>query len=140
MTPLQDVHTSPIPRAGSDRSFGFVFAVVFFAIGAWPALHDGELRHWALAIGATFLTLALVRPSLLASLNRAWHRLGLAMGLVTTPLVMGALFLFVVTPTGIAMRLLKKNTVRLRFDTQASSYWLERNSPPPTSDSLKHPF
>ena len=57
-------------KTSSDRSFGIVFAVVFAIIGLWPVPFGGLPRWWSLAIAAAFLVVALVRPGLLAPLNR----------------------------------------------------------------------
>ena len=46
----------------------------------------------------------------------------------------------VVMPTGLAMRLLGHDLLRLRRAPDAKSYWIERKAPAPTPDSLKNQF
>src|SRR5712672_789619 len=97
------IDRGPAPES-SDRSFGFVFAVVFAIIGCWPLIHGAAPRWWALGLGAAFAALALARPQLLHPLNRAWLAFGRLLHRVVSPLVMGMVFFTVVTPTGWIMR------------------------------------
>ena len=53
---------------------------------------------------------------------------------------MGLLFYLVVTPTGLVMRMLGKDLLRLRFDPQAKSYWIERRPPGPAPETMKDQF
>src|SRR5262245_55502538 len=126
----QEIETS------SDRSFGLVFAIVLALLAAylgwrghgwWPAL---------LAPAAAFLGLALTRPALLAWPNRLWTRLGLLLGAIVAPLVMGVIYFAIFTPMGLIARLLGKDFLRLRRDPAAPTYWLPRRDPQPTPDRL----
>jgi hypothetical protein len=127
-------------QRSSDRSFGFVFAAVFFIIGLLPLLAGRSAYIWLLVIGAGFLLVALAAPTLLAPLNRLWGRFGLLLHRVVSPLVLGIMFFLVVTPTALLMRVFGKDPLRLKFDNAASSYWIDRIPPGPTPESLKEQF
>jgi len=124
----------------TDRAFGIVFAVVFFAIGLVPAIFGGHLRVWSVAVGVAFLAVALLRPTLLAPLNALWLRFGLLLHRVVSPIVLGIMFFGVITPMGLARRLLNRDPLRLRFDAKAPTYWTERTPPGPHPQSLDHQF
>ena len=49
-------------------------------------------------------------------------------GRVVSPIVMGIIFFFVVTPIGILMRFLNKDLLNLKFNKN-STYWIEKNGP-----------
>ncbi|MCZ6894079.1 MAG: SxtJ family membrane protein [Gammaproteobacteria bacterium] len=127
-------------QGSSNRSFGLVFAAVFAIIGLWPLIGDGAVRVWSLAVSLVFLALALLWPVALAPLNRLWTRFGLLLHHIVNPIVMGVLFYLVVTPTGLVMRMLGKDLLRLRFDPQAKSYWIERQPPGPAPETMKDQF
>ncbi|TBR21435.1 MAG: hypothetical protein EPO10_29870, partial [Reyranella sp.] len=61
-------------KAGSDRSFGFVFAGFFgilSAINLWNhGTEHGAAWKWMLPVAAAFLVVALVYPKALGPLNR----------------------------------------------------------------------
>lgn len=125
---------------GSDRSFGIVFCVVFAVIGLYPLLGGGDVRLWSLGLAAAFLLAALVRPGLLAPLNRWWLKFGLLLGRIVSPLAMGLVFFLVMTPTGLIMRMLGKDLLRLRLEPAAESYWIERSPPGPAPETMTHQF
>ena len=125
---------------GSERGFGVVFAVVFSIIAFWPLLSGSGVRTWSLVIAAGFLAAAFVAPRLLAPLNRLWFRFGMLLGHIVSPVVMAIIFYLTVLPTGLVMRLLGKDLLRLRFDPEAESYWIHRDPPGPAPDSLKQQF
>lgn len=111
------------PKIGSERSFGFVMAGFFLLIALWPLIGRSAPRLWALFVGLAFVAVALLKPDLLAPLNRLWFRLGLAIGRITNPIIMGLLFFAVFAPLGILFRALGKDLLALRFDRDVASYW-----------------
>jgi hypothetical protein len=113
---------------GSNRSFGIVFFIIFILIGFYPLINDGELRLWSLLISFIFLILGLINSKFLTPLNRLWFKFGLFLGKIVSPLIMGAIFFIVVTPTGILMRVFKKDLLNLKFNSN-KSYWIEKTGP-----------
>ena len=124
----------------SNRATGLVFAAVFAIIALWPLWKSGAVREWALIAAAAIAIVALAIPRALGSLSWAWHGLGLVMHRVMNPLVMGLLFYLTVTPTGLLMRLFGKDPLRLRFDPEAKSYWIERRPPGPAPETMRYQF
>jgi len=61
-------------------------------------------------------------PALLVHANRAWMALALALGAVTTRLILGALFFIVLTPLGVVRRLMGADPLGRRGPA-APSYW-----------------
>jgi hypothetical protein len=86
------------------------------------------------------LAIALVRPALLAPLNRLWTKLALLISKVMNPVIMGILFFLVVAPIGLVMRAFGKRPLALAFDPAAKSYWIERTPPAPLPGSMKNQF
>lgn len=127
-------------EGSSDRSFGFVFAAVFALIALWPLLHQGGVRVWALVVAAAFALIAVVRPTLLATPNRLWMKLGLLLGKIVSPIALGILFYAVLTPLGVLMRLTGKDPLRLKRDAAAASYWIPREPPGPPPGSMTNQF
>lgn len=127
-------------KTASNRSFGIVFTAVFALIGAAPLIGGGAIRWWAVAVGALFLAFSLLRPRILAPLNRLWTRFGALLHHIVNPLVMGILFFLVVTPIGLLMRAVGKRPLNIALDPDASSYWIERKPPGPEPESMKQQF
>ena len=115
-------------KIGSNKSFGIVFFIVFFLISIYPLLSHNEIRLWSLIISLIFLILGLLNSKLLTPLNKIWFKFGILLGKIISPLVMGLIFFFVVTPIGILMRILKKDLLNLKFNKK-TTYWIEKNDP-----------
>jgi saxitoxin biosynthesis operon SxtJ-like protein len=127
-------------RPGSERNFGLVFTAAFAVIGLLPLLGGRAPRLWPLAVAAAFLAVTLVRPAMLAPLNRLWFRFGLLLNRVVNPIVMALLFFVTVTPIALVMRALGKDPLRLKSAPGQSSYWIVRDPVGPRSGSFKDQF
>lgn len=132
--------TDDNPKQSSDRFFGITFFAVFLLIALWPLLSQHPLRPLALGIALAFLAIALVAPAWLAPLNRLWLKFGELLHRITSPVILGIMFFGVITPVGFLMRLAGKDHLGLKFDREASSYWVRREPPGPEKSSLKRQF
>lgn len=125
----------------SERSFGLLFAGVFALIAGysaykgWPSLVTVLLA----CVSAVFLAAALLWPGRLALLNKAWFKLGMLLGMVVSPIVIGLLFFILITPVALLTRLFGRDALRLRLHRQGS-YWVERTPPGPEPNSFKNQF
>lgn len=138
--PIEDLRREDHLEGSSDRVFGLVFSVFFAVIGLGPLRHHAPVRVWALVVGALFLTLALAWPSSLTRLNRLWMRVGLLLSRIVSPIASGIVFFLGVFPTGLIMRLLGKDTLRLRLDPEAETYWIARVPPGPDPRTMTDQF
>ena len=120
----------------SNRNFGIVFAIVFMIVALWPLLNQNEIRVWSLTISFIFLVLGLINSKLLSPLNKGWFKFGLILGRIIAPIVMGIVFFLVVTPTGLIMKALGKDLLKLKKNTN-STYWLDKDN---SNNSLKNQF
>ena len=113
-------------KSSSNKSFGIVFCIVFLLIGIWPILNNESYRFWVLVISLVFLILGLTNSKLLTPFNILWFKLGIFLGKIVSPVVMGIIFFFVVTPTAILMRLFKKDLLNLKYN-DSKSYWIKKD-------------
>jgi hypothetical protein len=124
----------------SDRGFGLAFTGFFAIVAIVRWWKDNGGAGWFAASAAIMLAIALVRPALLAPLNRLWTKLALLISKVMNPVIMGILFFLVVAPIGLVMRAFGKRPLALAFDPAAKSYWIERTPPAPLPGSMKNQF
>ena len=124
----------------SDRSFGVVFTLVFLAVGTWT-VSGGQSEGWLfLASAVLFFIVAMVRPSVLGPLNRAWMKLGLLLSRVINPFILGVIFFLIITPMAVVRRLLGKDSLHLESKLGLESYWIDRNPPGPKPGSMTRQF
>ena len=112
-------------KIGSNRSFGIVFFVVFILIGFYPLLNDGNLNIISILIGIIFLILGVLNSRFLTPLNKIWFKFGIFLGQIISPIVMGIIFFLVVTPIAFIMRVLGKDVLKLKKNTD-NSYWIKK--------------
>ncbi len=114
-------------QISSNRSFGLLFFLVFLIIGLWPLLNESSIRIWSVVIAIIFLILGLLNSKFLTPLNKLWFRFGLFLGSIVAPIVMGAVFYLVVTPTGLIFKIMNKDLLNIKFDKKKKSYWVNRS-------------
>ena len=124
-------------KISSNRSFGLVFFVVFLIIALWPLKSGEEFRLWSLVLSIIFFILGVLNSKLLTPLNRLWFKLGMFLGSIVSPIVMGMVYFIVVTPTGVFMRLLGKDLLKTSKEKYTSTYWMKRNK---QQSSMKKQF
>ena len=113
-------------KVSSNRSFGLLFFVVFFVISLWPLKSQGDMRLWSAILSLVFLVLGVLNSKFLTPLNKLWFKFGILLGSIVTPIIMGAVFFIVVTPTGLIMRFLGKDLLRINKNKTVSTYWIDR--------------
>jgi hypothetical protein len=132
------LHGSTLP---SERTFGFVFTGIFLIVSAYLWSQDSKTTtiQIFLALALVFFVLALLMPVALRPLNKAWYKLGLLMGRVVSPIVLGILFFILISPIAIVMRLAGRDPLKLRKQ-DVQSHWIDRAPPGPESTSFKDQF
>ena len=123
-------------KTSSNKSFGIVFFTFFLIIAFWPLINDENIRIWSLAVSIIFLILGIANAKILTPLNNLWFKFGLFLGKIVSPIVMGIIFFFVVTPTGIIMRLIGKDLLNLKKNN-SNTYWIKKNN---ENSSMKNQF
>jgi hypothetical protein len=123
----------------SNKKFGFFFTFVFAILAFYFLFIDSILWAQAFALLAVlFLLITVIIPQVLLPLNKLWIRLGLLLGMIVSPIVLGIIFFGLVTPYGVVMRMFGRDELRLKF-TKKSSHWISR-SESIKPDSFKNQF
>ena len=112
----------------SNRSFGIVFSIVFLIIAFYPLINNDDIRKWSLIVSIIFLALGYFKSSILTPLNSLWYKFGIFLGRIVSPIILGMIYFFIVTPTSILMKVFKKDLLNLKFSNN-NSYWLKKQGP-----------
>jgi hypothetical protein len=108
----------------NNITFGILFFVFFLIIGLYPLISNEPIRIWSIIVSLVFLNVTIIKPNLFTFLNKLWIKFGILLGKIISPIVMGLVFFFVVTPIGIFVKILKKDVMGLKRGQ--SSYWITR--------------
>ena len=116
-------------KMSSNRNFGLLFFFVFLIVSLWSLTFGDSIRIWSLIISIIFLILGLMNSKLLTPLNKLWFKLGIILGAIVAPLVMGIVFFLVLTPIGLVMRIIGKDLLNKKYDKKKRTYWIKRDTP-----------
>ena len=112
----------------SNRKFGFFFSVIFLIAGVYVSYEVITLGTYIFAIlTALFFVITLFKPSFFLSFNKLWMRFGFLLGVIVSPIILGAIFFLLFTPTAFLMRRFGRDELRLRFKSK-DSYWIKRDT------------
>ena len=132
--------TPPPINLPTNRKFGWFFATVFAAIGVW--LFWRLSTNWAfffVVLSVVFAFITFAASHLLEPLNRFWYGLGMLLGRIISPIVLGLIFFVLITPVSLITRLFGRDELRIK-KRSVSSYWVDRIPPGPPSDSFKNQY
>lgn len=124
-----------------DRNFGLLLSVVLLVLArygyseAWPLPTLVTIIFLSLIFGG----IALISPSVLRPLNEAWLKLGLILGCVTNPVILGVIFFGLMTPVALFGRLFGRDELCLRRK-ERDTYWIIRSPDQFDLDSFKRQF
>ena len=79
-------------------------------------------------------------PRILRLPYKAWMALALVLGYVMTRVLLTAVFVLIVTPLGIAMRLSGRDPMQRKRDPDRASYWSPRQSEGDARKQLERPY
>ncbi|MEM6883879.1 MAG: SxtJ family membrane protein [Verrucomicrobiota bacterium] len=122
----------------SERSFGRVFIAFFVILSFLPLCFGKAMMLWPLVVAFALLLVTLFSPVILRPFNWVWLKFGLLLHCIVSPVILGAIFFLVVTPTAVLMRIFGKDPLRLKRSSQPT-YWINRTEAI-TKDSLKNQF
>ena len=123
----------------SNQKFGGFLSFILFVGFIYLLINNYNLTACIFAfLTLLFSFITYFKASMLLELNKAWMRLGLFLGYVVSPLVLGIIFFLMFTPIALLIRLGGRDELRLQF-VRKRSYWIKRNSIN-ASNSLKYQF
>lgn len=112
----------------SNRKFGYFFSFVFLIIASY--LYYIEFKVFSYAIFFlffVFLFLTFFKPNLLLPLNKLWMIFGLLLSYIVSPIILGAIFYMIFTPTALITKLVGRDELNLKF-TKKGSNWKNRKN------------
>jgi hypothetical protein len=129
----------PRLTAAEGRRFGLTVGLAFavFAGIAWWRDH-ATIATVLGSLGGALILAGLAIPTHLGPVERGWMALAHAISKVTTPIVMGVMYLLVLTPVGFLRCKLSSNP--LVHTPAGNSYWQSRPEGSRRSSSLSRQF
>ena len=124
----------------SNKKFGFFFTAVF-AISALYLFHKEKILISFIFCFLTFLSFLITqfKANMLLPFNKIWIKLGLLMGKIVSPIILGIIFFGIFLPIGILMKIINRDELQLKFKSKVS-YWKIKNTDINQVSSFKNQF
>lgn len=108
------------------RKFGITFSILAIGLAAYCFYKENPL--WMVFLGGSlfFILTGMWSYPILRPIYVGWMTFAFALGWVNTRLILGIVFYLIFTPAGLVMKLLGKDPLVLRFDREATTYWVKR--------------
>lgn len=124
----------------SNKKFGFFFTLIFLFLSLYFYFEDNFLLTFPLlSISLLLLLVTLLKSNLLLPLNKFWMRIGLLMGMIVNPIIMGIIYFSIFTPVGILMKLSGRDELNLNYKKKIT-YWKKCQRDFKKNDSFKQQF
>lgn len=96
------------------REFGFLIGIGFPIFIGWliPAISGHLFKTWSLWVGIPLLLLGIIKPSFLFYPYKGWMILGLTLGWINSRIILGLIFLLVLQPIALVMKMFGYDPLR----------------------------
>lgn len=124
----------------SNRKFGFFFTFLFLVLGSY-FLFKSSVIAASILYGASLALFAvsLAAPRVLFRLNKLWMGLGLLMGRIINPLVLGLIYFAVLTPLSFVLKLAGRDELKVKM-ARKETYWVKRLDGSPSGKTFRNQF
>lgn len=122
----------------TNRKFGYVFAIALIVLAGILWVLFDVLFRGLIAAAAIFALLSLVAPGLLLPVNRLWMVFAGRLGAINNHLILGIVYILMIVPVALFMRLIGRDLMQRRIDREAGSYFIpvSRQTDPETMHDI----
>ncbi|PPR46325.1 MAG: hypothetical protein CFH19_01301 [Alphaproteobacteria bacterium MarineAlpha5_Bin9] len=111
-------------KISSEKNFGYTFAFFFLIISLYLYIFRDQINIWLLFITLLFFVISFFVPKFLYYPNLFWNKLSILLGNIVSPLVMLILYFLVLFPSGIFVKILRKDLLNKKINFDKKSYWI----------------
>ena len=113
----------------SDRSFGIVFSIFFIFLFSYFLFFKNIFLYQLIIVSSLFFILSFISPKIFKYPNLVWIKIGIVIGNIIAPLVMGLIFIFIFLPTGILCKIFGVNLLDMKNKDNKRTFWKKRVTP-----------
>lgn len=106
----------------SNKKFGIIFSLFFLILYLYLS------NNFFLITSVIFLFLSLFYSVILQPLNNLWFKLGILLGNIISPIVLGFIFFLLITPISVIGKIFKRNPLNINLDKNIKTYWIRRDN------------
>tara|TARA_Y100000589_G_C27026641_1_gene577231 strand:- start:304 stop:702 length:399 start_codon:yes stop_codon:yes gene_type:complete len=106
------------------RNFSYIFGIGFpFFIGLFfPYFSGHDFKAWTILVGLPVIMLGNIKPKLLTYPYLLWMKIGYILGWINSRLILGIIFIFIMQPMALIMKIFKYDPLKLKIDKNKKTY------------------
>lgn len=124
----------------SNRRFGLFFSIIFIIISFYfffiEKLNIGIIF---LIISILFFLISIFVPKSLYLLNLLWMRIGIIIGIIVNPVIVGLIYFLLFFPIGLIMKLYGRDELLINLKNK-KTFWYYKNRDRENLSSFKNQF
>ncbi len=117
----------------TNKNFGLLLAALCFFIGC-------KFNFYFFILVPAFLYLAFFNSDKLNYLNKKWVQLGLLLQKFTSPIILSIVYIAIIVPIKLYLKIFKKNFFNINIDLESKSYWLRPDATLKDSQLMRQQF
>ena len=110
----------------TNRAFGLLFVLIFLMIFFF--LNNISLKFLFLSISLFTLIISIFFVNLLSKPKKYWIKFGYFLGKIISPIIIILIYLVVVFPTNIVLKIFRKDILNVKMNYQQKSYWVKKSN------------
>jgi hypothetical protein len=124
----------------SNKKFGYSFCSLILILSFFYYVESDFVTSAVLFLISILLVIVTFFYShLLSPLNIVWYKLGLLLGTIVSPVILGIIFFAFITPVSLITRFFGRDTLFVKR-SKTKTYWIKREPEGPQSESYKNQF
>lgn len=132
--------TKPEKDVHQERKSALVVSVVLLLIAAWNIWRGRPAVYWPTgSAGVVLLLIGLFSAKGSHKFHLTWMRLAHALGYVNSRILLSTIYFFIITPYGLVLRVLGRDTMNRR-GANRKSYWIHRTKTRQGRDQFERLF
>lgn len=123
----------------TNKKFGLFFTLIFVILSVYFYVNSYiNLAYICILSSIIFFLIVIIKADILLPLNKIWMCIGVLLGMIISPIVLGIIFFGIFTPIGLLIRLFGRDELCLKIKKK-SSHWKSKDELTKTN-SFKYQF
>lgn len=114
-------------NAKNDRRFGVIMGMLCAVVATYHCIHSHSLNLLFISIGFVFISIAIIKPIILYPIRIILEVAGHCLGIVNTYFLLTIIYAVFFIPLGFIFKIIGKDSLNLKWDCKAQSYWAEKS-------------
>ena len=123
-----------------NRLFGLLIAGAVGVVAILQYVWNQTFQLWLIGLGLIFLIIGLAVPSWLGPVRKLWMKLARGLAVVNTRIILTFVFVVLITPLAVLLRVLGRQPIETGDSQGASSYWRPRHPEEFTAKRMERQF